>query len=384
MRRLIFGLGLALAACAAPVDTVDTARTVAGVVYGADDRRELFEVEPELASIARGASVALFDEGALVPEGERYALPLTFTLEEAEGLCATERFLDQPTAATCSGTLIAPAVVLTAGHCVPDADACAATAFVFDYLYEAPGALAAIDEADVYHCGALLLQRLDAAEDFALVRLDRPVVGRAPAGVNARAQDPLGSGLTVLGYGSGLPLKVDSGGAVVGHAGEGAFMASTDSFTGHSGGSVLDPAGALVGVLVSGAEDYVRQGDCFVVDTRPSEEGAERVQRVEVPLRRWCAVEPDSELCASLPADGVSGRGCAIAGAPRSSDTPGFWVLALFALVGLRAVARAVPRSSGSVTSAAAPSRPRPGGTCGRSPPTAPHPRLRRTRRAAA
>ena len=42
------------------------------------------------------------------------------TLEEYATLCADERFVHQPVPGWCSGTLIGPDLVLTAGHCVEE------------------------------------------------------------------------------------------------------------------------------------------------------------------------------------------------------------------------------------------------------------------------
>src|SRR5690606_14718876 len=94
---------------------------------------------------------------------------------EAAGMCADERFAQQISAAFCSGTLIAPELVLTAAHCVPDADACASTRFVFGYQMDGPEALHAVTSDDVFSCAELLVHEQDFDyTDHAIVRLDRP------------------------------------------------------------------------------------------------------------------------------------------------------------------------------------------------------------------
>ncbi|GMU06703.1 hypothetical protein ASNO1_29560 [Corallococcus caeni] len=78
----------------------------------------------------------------------------------------------------------------------------------------------------------------------------------------------VGTNVTVIGSGSGIPFKIDSGGAVR-DARSGTlddFVATTDTFGGNSGSGVYENSGYTVaGILVRGETDYKASGSCNVV-----------------------------------------------------------------------------------------------------------------------
>jgi hypothetical protein len=233
------------------------------VVYDTDDRVELHQLsDPRLLAIARSA-VALFaaknvDEDGTVRSqhyGRHYRL------------CRDEPFWDQPSGPDCSGTLIGPDLVLTAGHCVTSRAACARTRFVFGFaMATADQELSRVSPSDVYRCGALL-GRLDqpAGADWALVRLDRAVSGRPPAKIWTGAV-ATGTPLVIAGYPAGLPLKIAAGARVTKASHPAYFEADLDAYAGNSGSGVFHAqTGELLGVMVRGdAPDFVRKGNCKV------------------------------------------------------------------------------------------------------------------------
>ncbi|AKF05414.1 trypsin-like serine peptidase [Sandaracinus amylolyticus] len=263
-RRIALGAALALAACV-PEPSLATEP----VVYGEDGRREAYEVDATLRALALGSSAAIFDPenldvrdpSAIVPSGRR--------LQSDEDLCDDQRFLDQPTAASCSGTLIDDDLYLTAGHCVETEEECRGLRFVFDYAYASDGVLETIGEDDVYACRRLVAHRDQDApwRDHSIIQLDRPVVGRTPATLRRGALTP-GEPLVLIGYPDTIPMKIDASGHVNDARAEvlDRFYASVDAFGGNSGSGVLDAEGRLVGVLSGGEDDYVRRGDCSVVN----------------------------------------------------------------------------------------------------------------------
>jgi hypothetical protein len=304
------------------------AKTLGPVVYGEDDRVDWYEVaaEPDRA-LARGASVAMVPYSRIRYEADGgVTLTSAETLGERHDLCAAERFREDPTSASCSGTLIDDDLVLTAGHCVEDLDDCARNAFVFDYLYEAPGVRPVLDRDDVYRCAALVMQGgVDTPEglDLAIVQLERPVVGRVPAevarfvgvgdaaaGGSERGALGVGEGLWMVGYPSGIPMKVDAGGAVADTraARMDYFVASVDAFRGNSGSGVFDEARRLMGVLTDGAEDYRNLGSCrgvAVLDPEDAEEGVHYAHRA---VETLCAKGfPSARLCGDT--EGTCGDG---------------------------------------------------------------------------
>jgi V8-like Glu-specific endopeptidase len=259
--------------CAAPAGDDVVVQVQGKVVYGTDDRKDPFAYADQA-----WAARALEFTAALVPTSQINATDpnnITIgnrTLAERLNVCPDERFASQPANADCSATLIAPDIMLTAGHCINN---CADSRFVFDYYVTANGALPAITQDDVYACSTFLAYfQSSTGLDYAIVRLTRPVVGRQPAAVRtARTALPAGTPLIVSGYPSGLPLKIADNAAVRSNSPNlDWFVANTDTFVGNSGSGVFDAnTKQLVGILVRGAQDYVAAGTCNRVNVCPSD-----------------------------------------------------------------------------------------------------------------
>ncbi|MBU1431886.1 serine protease, partial [Myxococcota bacterium] len=240
------------------------------VVYGEDNRLDVYAhpsaawrdlARQSIAVMAFNSDLDLRDPNNVRINGS--------TLGDAWRLCSGQRFMDQPTGGQCSATLIDEDLVLTAGHCIDSGD-CSQRSFLFDYYYEAPGQLANISAADVYGCQEVVAHALDGSLDYAVVRLDRPVgPERRPVPVSAEAVARVdNSPVTLIGFPTGIPLKIASGGRVVDpRAGSlDYFQATVDAFGGNSGSGVFDDQGQLVGILVRGATDYVPSGSCYIVN----------------------------------------------------------------------------------------------------------------------
>ncbi|HEX8824765.1 MAG TPA: FG-GAP-like repeat-containing protein [Archangium sp.] len=244
------------------------------VVYGTDNRQDVYaHPDATLRARAQQSTVAVMMLTALDttdPNNVTFNAP---TLGRRFSLCPTERFREDPTAAFCSGTLIDDDVVLTAGHCISSSADCADMRFVFNYYQTAAGTLQPVTTADVFTCTSIV-SRKQGSVDYSLVRLDRPATPRfTPAPVKT-GNTALASGqnVAVIGCGSGIPYKVDSGGSVRDpRAGTlDYFVATTDTFGGNSGSGVYETSGYTVaGILVRGDTDYVNTGTCNVVNTCP-------------------------------------------------------------------------------------------------------------------
>lgn len=293
--------------CAASDDSVGA--RAEQVVYGDDDRFEVFDhPNAELREIAKRSIVALIPHHRLQRgPGGTYEIEAK-PLGEVKNLCPGERFGEQPTAASCSAVLIAPDLVLTAGHCMESQASCEAFAYVFNYSMSSERQLTTIVEDDVYRCARLVVRdqtRGQRTPDFAIIQLDRPVAPpRRPIEVRSgsAALDERES-LSMIGFGSGLPSKIDSGGTVADpRAGEvDFFIANTDAFAGHSGSATLDSENRLAGILVAGREpDYVsdQKSACQRVNTFGDNEAGEAVAYVTLAVEALCESGwPSEALC---------------------------------------------------------------------------------------
>ncbi len=292
----------------AAVDVTQAAAAEGAVVYGVDDRIEVFEAPAAWSQIARQATVALMSPSDFTAGPQGPELVPAGSLQSQFDMCNDQRFLTQPTNAGCSGTLIDDDLVLTAGHCMTSSAQCNNTVVMFDYLYDGPDTFAPLELADLYLCTNLLVSTNFGNRDWAIFQIDRdatPTHVPAPV-IDARGGLSVGTSVNMLGFPSGLPLKVDLGGAVRDPDPTGDldfFFATTDSFGGNSGSGVFNDQQEVIGILTFGEQDYLftDQG-CRIVNVL-SENGPEDGEGV------MYAANAIDELCNDLgfPSDRLCG-----------------------------------------------------------------------------
>ena len=242
----------------------DTARAAEPLIYGSDDRREAYELDGPVANHLAEATAALFDRSQLDPIAGGYALDLSRSFASAYSLCADEPFRNQPSSAFCTGFLVAPDLMVTAGHCI-DASACASTRFVFGYhMLDAGTVTGAVPDADVFTCAEVLGRAETNTDDWAVVRLDR-ASDRAPLAVRRAGQISTGAPVIVAGHPAGLPFKFAAGATVRDNSHANYFGANVDTYGGNSGSPVVAADGTVEGILVRGNTDFVydRKARCY-------------------------------------------------------------------------------------------------------------------------
>lgn len=274
-------LGLGIAAFLIAAGT--TAFADARVIYGEDDRRDLFDSRNEalMLDLARSTAI-LVKKDDLTEADKQFKLP-TETFGESQNLCKEEPFFDQPTPGFCSGFLVGDDLFVTAGHCITDESMCAGVSMIFDYGYDHQGKdLSAVDKDDVYFCQSIVAREYAGGrdKDFAIVKLDRAVVGREALKLNRGRAINSGDGVTVIGHPSGLPTKITSGAKVrANDAAQPYFVANLDTYGGNSGSAVFNTkTGEVEGILVRGETDFVYRNSCAI--SNHCEEGSCRGEDV--------------------------------------------------------------------------------------------------------
>jgi hypothetical protein len=239
-------------------------------IYGQDNRKDVFLVssDPKI-NAAADAVVSLFRSNRLAPleDGTRTKIINKVFVTEYR-LCDTsspvEPYLSQPCSAFCSGVLVAPDIIATAGHCINTPAAGTPPLneirFVFGYrMRDENTPQLIIDNSEVY-TGKQIIKQVYAPDgaDWALVRLDRPVQGHMPVSIRRTAKISDADDLYVIGHPCGLPAKFADGAIVRANTDANFFVANLDTYGGNSGSPVFNRMTHQVeGLLVRGEKDFV-------------------------------------------------------------------------------------------------------------------------------
>ena len=181
-------------------------------------------------------------------------------------LCKEEKFSNDPSLPyACTGFLVAPDLIATAGHCMVnvgeskhDTDKyCSAYSWLFNYEYDAEGKIntKSIPEDNLYKCKEVIYainEEHAPFRDFALVLLERPVQNHAPLTMSADKIDPK-EVLSLIGYPFGMPAKLSSGGKILlDSPTRQSFITNLSAFEGNSGSPVFNSSHSVVGILTGG------------------------------------------------------------------------------------------------------------------------------------
>lgn len=232
------------------------------VVYGEDNRLEYYQILDLQWQSMMKASVALVSKRDMIqdPLTGNYQMETT-PYGQSPLLCRDERFYGQPSGPFCSGFLVTPNIVVTAGHCIRSQYNCELAQFVFNYSYEDEFANPTqVSAEDVYNCDQVIHTQHNSVSgsDFAIIRLDRPVAGRAPMELRKQGRITAEDKLSVIGFPSGLPLKFADSGQVRDNSPEAFFVTTLDTYGGNSGSAVINSDTRLVeGILVRGEADFI-------------------------------------------------------------------------------------------------------------------------------
>lgn len=264
------------------------------IIYGEDNRQDV-----ALIADARIQEISKSIAGRVSNMSFNDSDPKNITFGRVESLswsarvCSDERFASQPTASDCTGFLVAEDLLVTAGHCVMKArrtivndtsNECSSTSWLFDYKADKEGSLKleSTNSNNLYKCKKIVFATLGGAEDYAIIQLDRKVVGRKPLKLRTSGKINVNQSLFVMGHPSGLPQKYADGAKVFTHEGS-YFSTNLDTFGGNSGSPVFNMETYEVeGILVRGATDYIIRSH-----------NGERCRRVNVcdPARENCLQE---------------------------------------------------------------------------------------------
>ncbi len=145
-------------------------------IYGTDDRKDIYQLPTGSDLDDADSVVALFTSSKVINNGDGASTLQTQNFGVAKNLCTNEHFRGQPIGAFCSGFLVAPDIIATAGHCVSAGDV-TNIRFVFGFrMRDESAAETVIKNTEIYSGIAIIgRQEVESGPDWSLVRIDRPV-----------------------------------------------------------------------------------------------------------------------------------------------------------------------------------------------------------------
>jgi V8-like Glu-specific endopeptidase len=230
------------------------------VIYGEDNRKDVFESTNSLFVDLSESTAAMIQHSNIKRDGSNNFRIESASFASSMGMCRTERFASQPSAANCSGFLVGDKYLVTAGHCIESQSDCDSYSWVFNFKLSSAGQNQFnVSKDDVYKCKRIVSQSLDRStmDDFALIELDRVAVGKRPLEFRTEGRPAAGDEILVIGHPSGLPTKITDGAKIRSLEGK-YFVANLDTYGGNSGSAVFNAtSGVVEGILVRGETDYV-------------------------------------------------------------------------------------------------------------------------------
>ncbi len=333
-------------------------------IFGGDGtrctRRNIHEVSPEIRGVADSVAALISPRYFQpLPSGEGFRLDRATVPSFANYLRAVrlpawlEGFSDEPVPAFGTGFLVRPDLLLTAAHCITSGSGSireqvspeiVGTYVVFGFHTEVdssergfatrqefgPDMVYTIASVVAFKYRHILQDQL--SQDWALVKLDRPVVNRRPLNLGFQTLLP-SANLFMIGCPWGLPAKystVGEGVTPLSEAPERHYIAHRiDSIGGNSGGPIFDAVSLeVVGIHIRGytaprgAAEQRFEADAVGVTTYQTGQRLETLHFIRATLSSLAPIQAAAELSWR---DGVSLEGVCINCPDQTRQVVRFW-----------------------------------------------------------
>ncbi len=280
MRQVLF-LCLFFTALNGHAKSIDL--STVGSIYGKDDR-ELVTTQStkEIQELSR--SVALIVSTDLLEENFFKTTIKAQTLQETLQMCVDERFSNKSALPGCTGFLIGPDLMATAGHCFQTSEDCMMKKVIFDVDSKKQTKKGySVLNSNVFSCQSIVAQSFDGESDFTIIKLDRVPKKRPALKLNLKNKIADNARVFMIGHPFGLPLMLSKSAKVNRNTSDLTFTAGLDSFEGNSGSPVFNASTLEVeGILVNGQQDLVldSKNECYRNLQYEEDKGAEGISRI--------------------------------------------------------------------------------------------------------
>lgn len=255
-------------------------------IYGQDNRKEMYQIDdPRIRELMRSTAVQIRRDNFSFID-QQMTISYDQTVGAENSLCLDQLFVDQINPGECSGFLIAPDLLVTAGHCVRDESECRQYRWLFDFSYESPDKnVSLINPNSLHSCAEIVAQEFQSGkqDDYAVIRLSPPVTDRRPLSFRRDGEISIGESVFVIGYPLGIPAKFADGAVVQKNGSRYYFTTNLDTFVVNSGSAVFNANTLeLEGILVRGGRDlkFDSIGQCNRYYQNQEDLGEEEVMRI--------------------------------------------------------------------------------------------------------
>jgi hypothetical protein len=237
-------------------------------IRGKDLRRDYWGISNEQVGKNADCVAAICQEEDLIDLGNGCKELEVKNYGETFNLCECESFREQPIAAgrLCTGFLVKPDVIATAGHCADEKNL-GKLRFIFGYKMTGSGDQGTrIPQKNIYRGERIIRREFDRSidgADWTLVKLDRCVKGQSIVTLSRR-EIYRRQHIYILGHPVGLPLKFVYG-AWVCDIGSVHFAADLTVYCGNSGSPVFcSETHEVIGIVANGdSRDFRWTGKCW-------------------------------------------------------------------------------------------------------------------------
>lgn len=251
---------------------------VDSIVYGKkDDRVLVTDLNPKTSQkyIEAGRSVlAMVTKDKVADLGFGKTRIATKSVANEFNICRDQRLSEQPSGASCTGFLVGPDTLVTAGHCIKDLKDCQSKLWVLDFKFnekfKGNNVNLIVETNKTYNCKEIIARKSGMINDYAVIKLDRPVTGRKPLLIRREGKISKSARVYAIGYPLGIPQTLTRGAQITGNLMPQYFELKIDTFMGNSGSPIInEDTGVVEGILVKGGADadFSLFGACYDVNT---------------------------------------------------------------------------------------------------------------------